>query len=138
MGGLFLLIGGALLIVGALLPWLKIRGETGNGLDKFIYTDSQGTSKIVDSPGSAWIFLAIVLIGLGIALYAAGRVLPVAIIAIVVASIALLLVFFGWSTASDTKDYAGNGSYGIGLPIGLVAAVLTLAGSIVATAKRRR
>jgi hypothetical protein len=80
-----------------------------------------------------------VLAGLGLALLLAGRVLPVAIVAIVFSGIALLIVGGSWVIMNEVKDDSGGGvSFGVGLPIGIAGTVLALAGSIMATAKRRR
>ena len=134
-------VGASLLIVGALvhglavfLPWFKYEGDTFTGRDNFLTKDG----KILESPGSLWLFFGAVLLGLGIALYAAGRNLAVAIIAVVFASIALLVSFVGVGAASDMKDLANGGSVGFGAIFGILAALVALAGSITALAKRRR
>jgi hypothetical protein len=62
----------------------------------------------------------------------------VAIIAIVVASIALIVGIAMIGIVSDTKDLVGTGSLGAGVILLTPAAGLSLAGSIWATSKRRR
>ena len=74
---------------------------------------------------------------IGTALFFAGRVLAVAIIGIVFAVIALFIGLAMVSIASDTADF-GDGSIGFGAILQPIAPLVTLAGSIVATAKRRK
>lgn len=131
----------ALIVAGAIssaiavfLPWLTAEGETQTGTGVFLNKDFE----LYDSPGSGVLFFAAALLGLGIALFFAGRVLAVAIIAIVVASIALFVGLAMVGIVSDTKDLVGTGSLGIGVILLTPAAGLSLAGSIWATSKRRR
>lgn len=138
VGAILTMVGGVLLAVGALLPWLKVTGETGNGLDDYIFENADGIRERAESPGSAWIFFGLVLLGFGIALFFAGRVLAVAILAIVVAGLSLIMVFFGLGAANDTKDFLGEGSVQFGIFVGFVGAGLAIAGSVASTAKRRR
>ncbi len=137
IGGILTMVGGVLLVVGAVLPWLKGGGETANGLDDYLYR-SNGDLTSAQAPGSTWIFAGLVLFGLGLALYLAGRVLAVAIIAIVMAGLALVFVLGGWAIISDVKDSGDGVSFGIGVPAGTIGMALTLVGSIMATSKRRR
>ncbi len=130
-----MIIAGAILsAIAVFLPWLTAEGETQTGTGVFLNKDFE----FYDSPGSGVLFFAAVLLGLGIALFFAGRVLAVAIIAIVVASIALIVGIAMIGIVSDTKDLVGTGSLGVGVILLTPAAGLSLAGSIWATSKRRR
>jgi hypothetical protein len=135
IAGIVTMVGGLLLIVGALVPWLTANGESVNGLDTYFY-EKNGDLNSADSPGSTWIFCGIVLLGLGLTLVLAKRVLPVAIVAIVFGGLSLLFVFGSWAIASDSKT--GDIKYGAGLIVGTLGAAAAIAGSIMATAKRRR
>ena len=130
-----MIIAGAIIsAIAVFLPWLTAEGETQTGTGVFLNKDFE----LYDSPGSGVLFFAAVLLGLGIALFFAGRVLAVAIIAIVVASIALIVGIAMIDIVSDTKDLVGTGSLGVGVILLTPAAGLSLAGSIWATSKRRR
>ena len=130
-----LIIAGAIIsAIAVFLPWLTAEGKTETGTGVFLTKDFE----LYDSPGSGVLFFAAVLLGLGIALFFAGRVLAVAIIAIVVASIALIVGMGMIAIVNDTKDLIGVGSLGVGVILVTPAAGLSLAGSIWATSKRRR
>lgn len=115
------------------LPWVSIAGENLNGMSSFRGNDFV----FYDGSGIVAIGLAIITAGLGIALFFAGRVLAVAIIAIVMASFAALVGLGMVAIAADGADF-GGGSIGFGAILQPIAPLLTLAGSIAATAKRRR
>jgi hypothetical protein len=134
VGATLILVGAALHIVAVFLPWFKILGQSGNGLDDFVTKDG----KPLQSPGMFWLFFGAVMFGLGLALYLAGRNLAVAIIAVVVAVIAVFFSFIGIVAAKDMRDLYGGGSVGIGAILGILAMLVALGGSITALAKRRR
>jgi len=126
--------------VGVYLPWTSAEGETFNGTDAFVTGDSLADLEIIDGPGTAMLLVGAVLLGLGIALYFAGRVLAVAIIAIVTASIALLLGFGMLAIVDDSRGFfRGNDSgFGVGVILQPIGPGMALGGSIWATARRRR
>ncbi len=123
--------GAVIMIIGIYLPWLDEGGETRNGMDLFFTTDGD----ILDGPGQAVLVFAVILLGLGIALFFAGRVLAVAIIAIVMAAIAELV---GLGMVGIANEDVLGGDLGIGVILQAIAPLGALAGSIAATAKRRR
>lgn len=123
--------GAVLIIIGVFLPWLDNGGETRNGTDVFITSDLT----VVESPGTLMIIIAVIVGGLGIALFFAGRVLAVAIVAIVMSAIAVLM---GLAMIGIMNDVAFGGDTGIGAILQPIAPLASLAGSIVVTAKRRR
>lgn len=134
IAAILLLVGSAVMVVGSLLPWLEGFGETVNGFDE----DEDGDS----NSGPAYVFFAVVFTGFAITFLAARRVLAVAIISVVLAAFAVLAAFGDLGDANDTKDlvnaFDGDASIGIGIPVVILGAFITLAGSIVALAKRRR
>jgi hypothetical protein len=134
IAAILLLAGSALMVVGSLLPWLEGFGETINGFDE----DSDGDS----NSGPAYAFLAVVFTGFAITFLAAKRVLAVAIISVVLAAFAVLASFGDLSDAIDAKEFlddlGGDATLGIGIPVVILGALITLGGSIAALAKRRR
>lgn len=133
LGAILVMAGSLVSFIAVFLPWVSANGESQNGTGEFITSDFD----FIENPGAAVIVFGVVTIGLGIALFFAGRVLAVAILAIVFASIALLVGLGMVGIASDTSDFVG-GSLGVGAILQPIAPLVTLAGSIVATAKRRR
>lgn len=133
IGALLVIVGSLITAIGVFLPWVSIAGENLNGMSSFRGNDFV----FYDGSGIVAIGLAIITAGLGIALFFAGRVLAVAIIAIVMASFAALVGLGMVAIAADGADF-GGGSIGFGAILQPIAPLLTLAGSIAATAKRRR
>lgn len=131
LGGGLIVAGAVISAVGVYLPWLDDGGDTRNGTDLFFTSDAQ----ILDGPGQIMLAIAVVLIGLGIALFFAGRVLAVAIISIVASAIAVLMGLGMIGIASE--DVLG-GDVAIGAILQPIAPLASLAGAIVVTAKRRR
>ena len=134
-------VGASLIVAGAIvhgvsvfLPWFKYDGKTLNGRDDFLTKDM----KVLQAPGDFWLFFAAVLLGLGIALFAAGRNLAVAIIAVVAAVIALFFSLIGIGAASTTRDAVGGGNIAFGAVLGIIGTLIALAGAITALSKRRR
>ena len=122
-----MIVGAVVITVGALLPWFEIAGESFNG-----FRELGGE----DRDGPAFAVFAVLLAGFGITTLAAKRVLPIAILAVVIASFSALAAIVDWSDVRDAVDFIG--SAGPGLPIALVGSLLALAGGIVALATRRR
>ena len=137
LGGILIVVGALLSIISVFLPWATGGGASANGMDDFIFL-SDGDLYFAESPGTVPIFFGVVMLGLGIALILAGRVLAVAIIAIVGAVISEFVGLAMVGIASSfTEDVSGT-SVGIGAIIQPIAPLVGLAGAIVATAKRRR
>ena len=123
-----LLAGAAVITIGALLPWFEVAGESFNG-----FSDIGGEVK----DGPAFALFAIILAGFGVATLAAGRLLPIAILAVVIASFSTLAAIVDLADVMDAVDFVGA-STGPGLPIALVGSLLALAGGILALVTRRR
>jgi hypothetical protein len=142
LGAVLTILGSLISIVGVFLPWASGQGTSYNGMATFI----DDTFTAFESPGVVSLVLAAVTIGFGIALFFAGRVLAVAILAIVFASIT---VFWGLGVIGITSDAVAvgdslfdandaSGDPGFGAILQPIAPLITLAGAIVATSKRRR
>ena len=124
-----MLIGGAAVIVlGSFLTWFTIGGE-----------DITGFSELggEDRDGPAFVVFAVILAGFGITTLAARRLLPIAILAVVFASFALIFALVDYGDISDLED-VGLVEAGPGVPIVILGALIALAGGIVALARRRR
>lgn len=134
VGATLLMVGAITHVVAVFLPWFKYQGTTMNGRDDFITKDL----KVLHSPGTFWIFFGALLFGLGLALFLAGRNLAVAIISVVIATIAGFFSLIGIGAAQNMRDVAEGGTIGLGAPLGIVAILIALAGAITALAKRRR
>ena len=78
-----------------------------------------------------------ILAGFGVTTLVARRLLPIAILAVVIASFSTLAAIVDWSNVRDAVDFVGA-STGPGLPVALVGSLVALAGGIVALATRRR
>lgn len=140
-GAAILVVAGALLAgIAVYLPWMTGGGETFNGTDTFVTGRSFADLEIIEAPGDAMLLFAAVLLGLGIALYFAGRVLAVAILAIVGAAVTVLLGIGMLTIVNDSRDFIGTDtvSLGIGAVLQPIGPTISLAGSIWATATRRR
>lgn len=154
-----LLVGAAVLVVlGCILPWVTgISSDFGtdslNGFDYFYCADDldvcmgspeeipgiiddEGTTAL-EQPGILAVMGAVLLFAFGVTLLAAGRVLAIAIIALVASAIGLIVSILFIALASIAAGDMG-GSVGIGAVLQLVGAVAALAGSIVALAQRKR
>lgn len=150
VAGWLMTIGSLVVIAGGILPWASGGGESFGGLDTWYQinerTDGIGTELYrMENPGVMLIIGGVILAGLAITILAAGRVLAVAIIGIVLASIGTLiaigmtaLVAMGQSIGSEAFEQAAEHSIGVGPPLGILGTLAVLAGSIVATATRRR
>lgn len=137
VGGILVAAGAVLTILGVFLPWASGGGESVNGLDDFIFT-SDGELYLAESPGTIPLVFAVIMLAFGITLVWAGRVLAVAIIAIVGAVIAELIGLGMISIASGLVDDVSEADLGVGAILQPIAPLLSLAGAITATAKRRR
>lgn len=136
VGGGLIVLGSILSIVAVFLPWADSGGQTFSGLDDYFWIDGF-TFYNLDAPGVTPIVVGIVMAGLGITLIAAGRVLAVAIIAIVGAAIASVIGIAMIGLMTSFIDAQG-GNIGFGVILQPIAPLLSLAGAIAATAKRRR
>lgn len=137
IGAILVIVGSVLSILGVFLPWASGGGESVNGMDYYEWFDDSFTYYKMDAPAGAVIVFAVLMIAFGITLAVAGRVLAIAILAIIGAVIAGIvgLVMFGLM-ASFTDSVGGD--IGIGAIIQPIAPLASLAGAIVATSKRRK
>jgi hypothetical protein len=80
------MVGSLISIIGMFLPWISSGGDSQTGTG--IFLDSGFT--IYEDPGAGVIVFAVITRGLGVALFFAGRILAVAISAIVVAEVCVI------------------------------------------------
>jgi hypothetical protein len=132
-GSVIQLVGAVVMGLGCFLTWYKVGGTSVGGFD--IEGDNS-------ADGGAVMFFAVVAAGFAITALLARRVLAVAIIAVVFATLGLGMVGGAFSDASDVKDLADFAgapfSWGPGLTVSLLGSLAALAGSIVVLSKRRR
>ena len=123
------MIGGAVvMIIGSFLTWFTI-----GGVDVTGFSDLGGE----DRDGPVFFGFAVILIAFGITTLVARRMLPIAILAVVLAGFAVIFAFADYGDVTDLED-AGLAEAGPGLPVVIVGSLIALAGGIVAVAKRRR
>lgn len=132
VGAVLLIVGAAIALIGTVLPWTTRPGESLHGFDSYVTSDFQ----LLEAPGVIVVFGALIGLGLGIALLAAGRVLAVAIVAIVFASIGILVGAGLWIVIADSFE-GRTGSIGIGVILQPIGPLIALVGAIIATATRR-
>jgi len=135
IGSVLVIVGAAVAILGSFLNWFSVPSED---LDVTGFTEFEGETR----DGPVFVFLGAVLVGFGIAMLAAGRVLAVAILAVITATLVVLFGLVDFGDVSDAQDLieglGGEFEVGPGLPIIIVGGLVSLAGSIVALSKRRR
>jgi hypothetical protein len=131
VGGGLLILAGVIAIVGAFLAWVTVGDESGNGFDDYVYDGD-----MLQAPGALSVIGAAVLIGFGLALFFAGRVLVVAILATIAASIGVLLSAGVTVIMSDIADDYG-GDLAIGAILQPVATLIGLAGAIASLVMRK-
>jgi len=144
VGAWLLIVGGVAMAVATFLNWYTFESTfVGDSTDINGYDDTfdPETFETVTNTGAAFMMFAIVSAGFGIAQLFAKRVLSVAIIAVVFASVALIVWLGEWALTSERKDSLLADmtlTIGPGLWVLLVGAVASLAGAIATLAKRRR
>lgn len=135
MGSILILVGAAIAIVGSFLNWFSVPAEN---IDVTGFTEFEGETR----DGPAFVFFGVVLAGFGIAMLAAGRVLAVAILSVIASALVVLVGLADLGDVNDVKEFiealGGELEIGPGLPVIVVGGLISLAGSIVALAKRRR
>lgn len=130
IGAALLVVGALVIVVGSLLPWFELLGDSYNGFQEI---DDEGARD-----GPAFVALAVVLAGFGITTFAARRLLPIAILAVIVAAFSALTALADWVDVADTLGDVPATSVGPGLPVVVIGSLIALAGGIVALATRRR
>jgi hypothetical protein len=127
------MLGGAvLMVIGSLLTWFTIGDVDVTGFSDF------GDE---ERDGPAFVGFAVVLAAFGVTTLAARRLLPIAILAVVIASFAVIFAFADYGDVLELEDtplLTEEFDAGPGLPVVIVGSLIALAGGIVALAKRRR
>lgn len=154
IAGMLLLAGAVLVLVGCLLPWVSGGEESLNGFDNYYCVDDLDCIGTEDAwgplgyaeDGSATSFEPaavlsvigiVVLVAFGITFLAAGRVFAVAIISTILTAFGVLIALLFIGVASSAADNL-EADIGLGVFVHLLGAIVAVAGSIVALAKRRR
>ena len=136
VAGWLMIAGAALVIIGTFIPWKTAGSQSINGFDEYVTLTDEGI--LTQTPGGIFIFFALVMLAFGITALAAGRVLAVVIIGIVVAAGLALFSAGELAIYGDNDNFYGGGDLSAGIPVMLVGSLVALAGSIVGCAKRRR
>jgi hypothetical protein len=118
--------------IGSFLTWFTIGGE-----------DVTGFTEIAEETrdGPFFVGIGVVLLAFAITTLVAGRLLPIAILAVVFAGFGLIAALVDYGDISDLEDsplFAESLDIGPGLPVVIIGTLIGLAGGIVALAKRRR
>lgn len=159
VGGLLMLVGLALAVAGCILPWVNSSDGSLNGFDVFYcddelecvatsdpdptITDLYGNSiNEFESPAIAAVFGIVIMTAFAIVLLAAGRVLAIAIIALIMSIFGVLAGLLFVALAAGTEFVNGfevpADGIGIGVLLHLLGALVTAAASIVALVQRNR
>ena len=134
---LLMLVGAALSVVGAFLPWWDDgAGFSRSGNDVLFGRSGTGYRQI-HGPGHVVIALAIVLAVLAVLMLVMGKVLSAAIIGIIASGVGFFYSLACLSIVQDTRAVVGGGTISFGVPTAVVGASASLVGSVLATAKRR-
>jgi hypothetical protein len=134
---LLMLIGGAAMIVGAVLPWISDSGSDYNAFEEWTIGDFPNLFIEDTPPGGMFVLLGAVLIGFGITTLAAGRILPIMIIGIVFAAFAVLGTITHLADYVDVTD-STSASLRPGIIVTMIGSAAALAGAIAGCATRRR
>lgn len=134
--GWLMVAGAVLVIVGTVLPWKTFGDVSINGFDEYVTWTDDGL--IRQTPGGLFVFFAVVMLAFGITALAAGRVLAVVIIAIIVGAGLALFSAAEWAIYADNDGFVDGGDISFGIPVMLVGSLLALGGAIAGCAKRRR
>lgn len=129
-----MLAGGAVTVIGCIVPWLTFSGGSLNGFDEFLGLDDNPFE--TQTPGPMFVLIAVTMAAFGVTTLAAKRLLPIMIVGIVIGAFSLLAALV---ELDHYGDYATGGtSLGAGLPIVAVGSAAALAGAITGCSKRRR
>jgi hypothetical protein len=135
-GAGLLMAGGVIHMLAVFMPWYQGKGvPTLKGMDSFFTVDGTG---YIDAPGKVWLVIGALLFGLGLATFIAGRILAVAILAVIVSIAGLFGAILGYGVVKNERDAQHVGDVAFGVNVGTLAIFAALAGSIQVLAKRRR
>jgi hypothetical protein len=131
IAGLLMIAGAVVIVVGTVLPWMKVGSTSLNAWDVLVDVEDES------SRGGGYTFFAVVLGGFGITTLAARRVLPVAILAVIFGAFAVLLAITDLADLYDLEDLIGI-EIGVGPWITLLGAAAALGGAIWTLSVRRK
>lgn len=137
-GAALMILGGALMIVGSLLNWFEIEGESFSG-----FSSVDGETK----DGPVFSVLGGIAIAFGFIQLLSKKVLALGIIGVVISAFGLLAAVADVGDVNDAVDqlkrineangFSFTASTGPGLYVVIGGAALAIAGSIASIAKRR-
>jgi hypothetical protein len=123
--------GGVVMAIGCIVPWFSL-------VDGTFTVNAFTDFGVEDESSDAFLLvLSLAVLAFGITTLLAKRLLPIAILAVVLASFALVATITRLSDVAELSDLF-DVSWGAGLPILLVGSAAGLAGGIIALATRRR
>lgn len=154
VGGALLVAAAVLVVIGTVLPWVTAGGNSVNGFDHYVCTSSSFAGDIcyaseeapsawegesadvtLSSPGIFGILGALTLLGFGLPLLIAGRILPVAILGLIAASIGVLASLVFVIIVARAADDMGA-SLGIGIWVQALGPIVGVIGGIIALVQR--
>lgn len=145
-----------MLLAGTFMPWVGSSGDSVNGLDYYYCADSYCSASeeswdsyygsryatkpeiSIEQPGIFTIAGAVFLALGGVILLTAGRIVPVAVIWLIVAALGSLFGIGLLSVAVKVADQSSDLSVGAGAIFMGLSTLPALAGGIVALAQRGR
>lgn len=130
-----ILVSAILAVASAYVPW--ITDPTMTGMAEFTFDDGTTVAQ-VPAPGSLTVMGGILIAGIGIALFAAGRMMALAIIGIVLSGLGVLAGLGLVVIIAQNQDAIAGSQMGIGALAQPVIPMIALAGSIGALVRRRR
>ncbi len=140
--GAGLLAGGGLVVaLGTFLTWFTIEGISFNGYRETLdgnVNNPFGTDDVVGA-GSGYLLFGLIQIGLGVTLFLKGRILPIAIVGVVLTAMSFIGPMQLMSDLDKAEDFWGEAlETGSGLVIIWLGAAVSLGGAITALSRRRR
>ena len=125
--------GGVVMVIGCIVPWFKLTFVE----ESFTVNAFTDIGVDEDSSDAFLLVLALAVLAFGITTLLAKRLLPIAILAVVLASFALIATITRLSDVAELGDLF-DVTWGAGLPILLVGSAAGLAGGRAVTERRPR
>src|SRR5690606_14647810 len=130
-GAILVAAGGLLLIICPSLPWFSYEGETANGFDTFTSIADDGI-RIFENPGRVFIITGVIVLIFGIVEYIVGKLIALAIVTLVITVIAFFVSLIGLGVAANQMEVLDDeGDIGIGVILGFLSMLVSIAGAIV-------
>jgi hypothetical protein len=130
-----MIAGAVIALVGSFLPWVGTNRLSTNGFDRYFWERSSSSFDL-ENPAIVVVIGSIIMLVLGMATLAAGRVLAITIIGIVFAVLGIVVGAGLLALMVDFADFV-NIDLKIGIILQPIAPTISLIGAILATAKKR-